>query len=65
VRRLLSCPSPRNDLVADAPPFHVTLWDAAGPKGTFLAGAVFALIARCGLVAIRRYKLAASTQEKA
>jgi hypothetical protein len=39
---LLSRPSPRNDLVADAPAFHVTLWDAAGPKGTFLAGAVFA-----------------------
>jgi MFS family permease len=31
------------------------LWEAAGPKGTFLAGAVFALIALYGLVAIRRY----------
>jgi len=41
------------------------LWEAAGPKGTFLAGAVFTLIALCGLVAIRRYvpedKPAAST----
>ena len=41
------------------------LWDAAGPKGTFLAGAAFALIALCGFLAIRRYmptdQLAAST----
>jgi MFS family permease len=45
------------------------LWDAAGPKGTFLAGAAFAVIALCGLVAIRRYaptdKLAASMGESA
>jgi MFS family permease len=44
------------------------LWETAGPKGTFLAGAVFALFALYGLVAIRRYvpedKLAASTQER-
>jgi MFS family permease len=29
------------------------LWDAVGPSGTFLAGAAFALIALCGLFAIR------------
>jgi MFS family permease len=29
------------------------LWDAVGPKGTFLAGAAFALVALCGFVAIR------------
>lgn len=31
------------------------LWDAAGPKATFLTGAAFALIALGGFVAIRRY----------
>jgi MFS family permease len=31
------------------------LWDVSGPKGTFLAGAAFAVIALCGLVAIRPY----------
>jgi MFS family permease len=45
------------------------LWDATGPKGTFLAGAGFAVIALCGLVAIRPYmpkrELAASMAEGA
>lgn len=35
------------------------LWDAAGPAGTFLAGAVFAALALAGLMAIRR-RLAAA-----
>jgi MFS family permease len=30
------------------------LWDAAGPKGTFLAGAAFAALAALGLLALRR-----------
>jgi len=32
-----------------------TLWDAVGPQGTFLAGAAFAVIALCGLVAARTH----------
>jgi MFS family permease len=35
------------------------LWDAVGPKGTFLAGAAFALIALCGFAAIRTQMTAA------
>jgi MFS family permease len=31
------------------------LWDEAGPEGTFLGGAAFAVMTLCGLVAIRRY----------
>ena len=31
----------------------VALWNVFGPKGTFLAGAAFAVIALCGLVAMR------------
>ena len=31
------------------------LWDAVGPRGTFLAGAAFALIALCGLAATRTH----------
>lgn len=31
------------------------LWDLTGPKGTFLAGAAFALFACIGLVPIRRH----------
>lgn len=30
------------------------LWDAVGPQGTFLAGAAFAALAVCGLLALRR-----------
>jgi MFS family permease len=36
------------------------LWDAAGPKGTFLAGAAFTIIALTGLAAVRG-RLAPST----
>jgi len=31
------------------------LWNEAGPEGTFLGGAAFAVMTLCGLVAIRRY----------
>ncbi|SDK30844.1 hypothetical protein [Bradyrhizobium lablabi] len=33
--------------------FSGALWDAAGPKGTFFAGACFALLAFAGLLAAR------------
>jgi MFS family permease len=40
------------------------LWDAVGPKGTFLAGAAFAVIALCGFVFGRaRMTVAGATQK--
>jgi len=40
------------------------LWDAFGPKGTFLVGAAIALIALCGVVAIRTQLTVADTKQK-
>ncbi|MGD9668897.1 MAG: MFS transporter [Hyphomicrobiaceae bacterium] len=39
------------------------LWDAIGPKGTFLAGAAFATISVAGLVALRRHSLAGGARK--
>ena len=37
------------------------LWDAIGPRGTFLAGAVFTAIALAGLLTVRRPRTPAAT----
>jgi MFS family permease len=39
------------------------LWDSIGPKGTFLAGAAFTVIAIAGLLAVRRNDLNGSAQK--
>jgi MFS family permease len=40
------------------------LWESVGPQGTFLAGAVFAVLALAGLAATRRIKPAAGRRAK-
>jgi MFS family permease len=39
------------------------LWDAIGPKGTFLAGAAFTAISIIGLLALRRHRLAGGVRK--